>query len=105
MLQGWELEHAEETMGPLYTDAVLGEQGRLYSARLRDRPSQLARLHTPPALPQVLVHAIRAAAQRLYKVCGSPLSLKRACVVLQPMLLGLVPWWAGFMAFRELHQF
>lgn len=70
LCQGWEREHAEETTGPLYTDAVLGEQGRLYSARLRDKPSQLARLHTPPALPQVLVHAIRAAAQRLYAVRG-----------------------------------
>ena len=93
--QGWEHSDADEASRLLYSDAVLGEQGRLYSTQLRERPSQLARLITPPALPQVLVHAIRAAAQSVFHVrtraLQRPSCLPASAAARPPSLLSQLP--------------
>ena len=68
-MQGWEAAIAKEAATMLKVDMCYGDGGRIWSAGLRQRPSRLVELQTPPRLPGGTVEAVRAAAVRVFKVC------------------------------------
>ena len=52
----------------LKVDMCYGDGGRIWSAALRQRPSRLVELQTPPRLAGSTVEAVRAAAVRVFTV-------------------------------------